>query len=154
MSMNDILDNILPAPPAPRVHLVTLGVRDVAASTRFYETIGLTKSSASNEHISFFQLGPVVLSVFGREALAKDAHVPADSHGFSSITLAWNLVSEAAVDEAYERMVEAGASRVKPPQIAEWGGYSGYVADPDGHLWELAYNPHFPFDTVGALSLP
>lgn len=154
MTMTDILHDILPEPPAPRVHLVTLGVADLAASTAFYESLGLEKSSASNAHVSFFQLGAVALGLYGRAALAKDAQVDAAGSGFAGITLAWNLISEAAVDEAFSRMVEAGGRRVKQPQQVEWGGYSGYVADPDGHLWELAYNPFFPFDAAGGLVLP
>lgn len=154
MTMTDILQDILPDPPQLRVHLVTLGVGDVAAATAFYERLGLEKSSASNANVSFFQLGAVVLGLYGRAALAEDAQVPADGHGFSGQTLAWNLISEAAVDEAYQRMLAAGAKPVKPPQAVFWGGYSGYVADPDGHLWELAYNPGFPFDVRGALVLP
>lgn len=152
MSMNALLD--LPEPPPLRLHLVTLGVADIATATAFYERLGLSKSSASNEHVSFFQLGAMVLGLFGRAALAEDAQVPDGAAGFSGVTLAWNLISEAAVDEAFQRMLAAGATAKKTPQRVFWGGYSGYVADPDGHLWELAYNPFFPFDAAGALVLP
>lgn len=154
MSMTDILADILPDPPAIRIHVVTLGVRDVAAATAFYERLGLVRSSASNDNVTFFQVGGVVLGLFGRTALAADATVPAGEGGFSGVTLAWSLVSEAAVDDAFRRMVEAGATGVKSPQPAFWGGYSGYAADPDGHLWELIYEPNFPLNASGEMVLP
>jgi catechol 2,3-dioxygenase-like lactoylglutathione lyase family enzyme len=138
----------------PRIHLVTLGVTDLAASTAFYTRRGLTPSAASQEAVTFFQLGPVVLGLFGREALAEDAHVSSFRPGSGAVTLAWNQPSEASVDSAYAAALAAGATAVKAPEKVFWGGYSSYVADPDGHLWEIAYNPLFPFDNTGALTLP
>lgn len=139
---------------APRIHLVTLGVADIATATAFYERWGLVRSSESQEAVTFFQLGPVVLGLFGREALAEDATVAPFRAGPGAVTLAWNQPSEAEVDAAYARAIAAGATAVKAPKKVFWGGYSSYVADPDGHLWEIAHNPFFPFDDSGAIRLP
>ena len=136
------------------ISLITLGVADVAVSTRFYEVLGFHKSSASQESTSFFRAGAVVLSVFGREPLAHDAQVSADGSGFRGVTVAMNLPSPADVDTEYARWVAAGAVPVKPPETVFWGGYSSYVADPDGHLWEIAHNPYMPLRADGSLQLP
>lgn len=139
----------------PRVSLVTLGVADVARATAFYQALGFVRAAASNERITFMQAGGVVLSLFGRRALAEDAQLAADvagvdaSVGFSGIVLAHNVRSEAEVDAALLRATEAGASLRKPAQKAFWGGYSGYFADPDGHLWEVAHNPYLALDEEG-----
>lgn len=138
----------------PRISLITLGVADVARSTDFYERLGWKKSSASNESITFIALKGLVLGLFSREELAHDAGVEAGGLGFSGVTLAHNLPEEAAVDRAYAFAVECGATPVKPPRKVFWGGYSGYFADPDGHLWELAFNPGAPLDAEGHMLLP
>jgi uncharacterized protein len=124
--------------------VVTLGVADVAASTAFYEALGWQRLGASQDTISFVQLGQVVLGLYGREPLAEDAQLPHEGSGFRGVTLAINVGSPAAVDAMATVWVAAGARLAKPPRAAEWGGYSGYVADPDGHLWELAHNPYSP----------
>jgi catechol 2,3-dioxygenase-like lactoylglutathione lyase family enzyme len=124
--------------------LVTLGVADLQRSVSFYEALGWQQSSASEGEIAFFSVGGINLALFGRAALAADATVSADGSGFRGVTLAINLGSPAAVDRVYREFVAAGATAVKPPVAAEWGGYSGYVADPDGHLWEVAHNPYSP----------
>jgi predicted lactoylglutathione lyase len=124
--------------------LVTLGVTDLARSVAFYEALGWQQSSASEGTIAFFSLGGTNLALYGVEALADDALQPPASGGFRGVTLAINVLSVEAVDRLLTSFVAAGATVVKPPQPAEWGGYSGYVADPDGHLWELAYNPYSP----------
>ena len=138
------------------ISLVTLGVADVAEASAFYEALGFNRSSASQAEVSFFAAGPVVLSLFGRDALAADAGVRATGgvDGFSGISLAMNLPSEAAVDVEFGRWVAAGATSVKAPVAAFWGGYSCYVADLDGHLWELAHNPHIPVRPDGSMELP
>src|SRR4051812_44914586 len=115
------------------VTLVTLGVRDVSVSTSFYESVGFVRSSASNDSVSFFRAGTVVLSLFGREALAEDARVPSDGVGFRGVSLAINVRSEPAVDAIYAQWVGAGATPVKAPEHVFWGGYSSYVGDLDGH---------------------
>ncbi|MEP7114515.1 MAG: VOC family protein [Ilumatobacteraceae bacterium] len=137
-----------------RLTLVTLGVADVARATSFYEALGWQRSSASNDDVSFFQLGALALSVYGREALADDATVSSEGTGFAGITLAINLESEAEVDRVAAEWVACGGTLVKQPHRVFWGGYSGYVADLDGHLWELAFNPGFPLLADGSMQLP
>ena len=124
--------------------LVTLGVRDVAVATAFYESLGWPRIVGEEGNISFFQLGSVVVGLFGRDALALDAAVPAEGSGFRGVTLAINLATTELVDEAFASWAAVGGTIVKLPHTVFWGGYSGYVADPDGHLWELAYNPMSP----------
>ncbi|MFZ2099250.1 MAG: VOC family protein [Oricola sp.] len=138
----------------PRITMVTLGVADVAASTAFYEKLGFHKSSASQEAVTFFKLKGTLLGLFGRASLAEDAHVEDSKPGFSGVTLAHNLGSEAEVDAAFEHALSCGAKPVKRPEKVFWGGYSGYFADPDGHLWELAFNPFAPNDEDGFMQLP
>lgn len=124
----------------PRISLVTLGVADVAASAAFYERLGLTRIESPPE-VAFFSLNGTWLGLYGREALAEDATVDANGSGFRGVTLAHNVASEEEVDAVLAEAVEAGATLVKPGQKVFWGGYSGYFADPDGHLWEVAHNP-------------
>ncbi len=140
--------------PAIHITLVTLGVTDVARAAAFYEALGLKRSSSSNDSVAFFDMGGVALGLFGWDALAQDANVPAQGTGFRGASLAWNQSSEAAVDAAIARAVEAGGQLVKPAHKVFWGGYSGYFADPDGHLWEAAYNPAWPLRANGAMELP
>lgn len=137
-----------------RLSLVTLGVAEVARSRRFYEAMGLTASSASKAEVAFFQLGNIVLALFGRADLAKDADVPDSRPGFPGIALAWNVAGEREVDDALAQAAASGGRLVKPGQKVFWGGYSGYFADPDGHLWEVAFNPFFPLDAAGRVALP
>ena len=137
-----------------RLTLVTLGVADVARATSFFEALGWRKSSASNDDVSFFQLGGLALSVFGRQALADDAIVSSEGSGFRGISLAINLESEAEVDRVAAEWVACGGTLVKQPHRVFWGGYSGYVADLDGHLWELAHNPGFTLMPDGSMQLP
>lgn len=137
----------------PRLSLVTLGVADNARARRFYEALGFTASAASNDNVTFFDAGGVVLALFGRAALAEDAHVADSAPGFSGVTLAHNVRSPADADAVLQHAVAAGGRLVKPAQDVFWGGYSGYFADPDGHLWEVAYNPFFPFDAAGRIDL-
>ncbi len=139
---------------AARVTLVTLGVADVTRATAFYESLGWRRSSASNDEVSFFHTAGPVLAVWGRELLAADAAVPAAGDGFRSAALAINLESVEAVDAAVEEWVASGGTLRKAPEHMVWGGYSGYVADPDDHLWELAYNPGFPLRPDGTVELP
>jgi catechol 2,3-dioxygenase-like lactoylglutathione lyase family enzyme len=138
----------------PRLTLVTLGVADVARSRRFYEALGFRASAASQDSVAFLDAGGVVLALFGRAALAEDATVPDSKPGFSGIALAHNTRSEADVDRVLREAVAAGGRLTKPGQKVFWGGYSGYFADPDGHLWEVAYNPAWPLDAEGRLQLP
>jgi catechol 2,3-dioxygenase-like lactoylglutathione lyase family enzyme len=139
---------------APRLSIVTLGVANVPKARAFYESLGWQASAASQDAIAFFQLSGVVLGLFERNALADDAHVAPAGDGFRSVTLAHNVGSEAEVDAALAHAEACGARLVKPATKVFWGGYSGYFSDPDGHLWEVAYNPFFPFDEAGRLALP
>jgi predicted lactoylglutathione lyase len=136
--------------------LITLGVADVARATRFYEALGFERSpSASQEAVSFFRAGGVVLALFGRDALAEDAHLADEPRGpFGGITIARNLPSIEAVDAAYEQALAAGARPLKQPEKVFWGGYSGYAADLDGHPLEFAWNPFFPLKDDGSIDLP
>jgi catechol 2,3-dioxygenase-like lactoylglutathione lyase family enzyme len=138
----------------PRLSLVTLGVADMARARAFYERLGFKASSASNESVTFFHAGGVVLGLFGRAALAQDAKVAEQGSGFSGIALAHNARSEAEVDAVLAEAAAAGGRIVKPAHRVFWGGWSGYFADLDGHLWEVAHNPFFPLDAAGHLQLP
>lgn len=138
----------------PRVSIITLGVSDLDVSRRFYEAMGFVASAASEGSIVFFQAGGMVLALFPRDKLAEDATVADTAPGFSGITLAHNLRSEAEVDALAAHAVACGARLVKAPHKVFWGGYSGYFADPDGHLWEIAHNPFFPLAEDGSLVLP
>ncbi len=127
----------------PRISMITLGVRDLAASIRFYEQgLGLPRME-SPPSVAFFTLNGTWLGLYGREALAEDAQVPAAGEGFEGFALAHNVASEEEVDALVAQAVAAGATLVKTPQKVFWGGYSGYFKDPDGHLWEVAHNPLF-----------
>lgn len=131
------------APMKPRISMITLGVRDLAASIRFYEQgLGFPRMESPPE-VAFFTLNGTWLGLYGREALAEDATVSSQGNGFEAFTLAHNVASEAAVDQVMAQAIEAGATLVKKPQKVFWGGYSGYFKDLDGHLWEVAHNPLF-----------
>jgi uncharacterized protein len=136
------------------VHIVTLGVKDFETSKKFYgETLGWKPSSNSSNDIVFFQAGGIVLALFPRAELAKDAMVASKGSGFAGFTLAYNARSEAEVDQVIGDLKAKGVKILKEPQKVFWGGYSSYFADPDGNCWEVAYNPFFPFDENGNLKL-
>ncbi|MFJ9950614.1 VOC family protein [Kitasatospora sp. NPDC091207] len=138
-----------------RISIVTLGVTDLDRSARFYEDLGWRRSTVSSPEIVWFRTADSVLGLFPSDELAADAGVPAlGEPSFRGVTLAVNLESPERVDAALRTAVEAGATVVKPPAATSWGGYSGYFEDPDGHLWELAHNPFFPFTEDGSLDLP
>ena len=138
-----------------RLSLVTLGAESVARARAFYERLGWRASPAGGGgDVAFFQLNGMALSLFGRRALAADAAIADSQPGFSGVTLAQNLDSPQAVDAAFAEALAAGATTLKRPETAFWGGYSGYFSDPDGHIWELAHNPFFPLDANGNLLLP
>ncbi|MBU6335659.1 MAG: VOC family protein [Chloroflexi bacterium] len=125
----------------PRMSMITLGVDDIERAIAFYQHgLGFPRHGADDD-VAFFALDGTWLGLFGRAALAADAGVPRPAPGAGSFTISHNLHSPAAVDEAMAQALAAGATLVKTPQPTAWGGYGGYFADPDGHLWELAYNP-------------
>ena len=134
----------------PRISMITLGVSNLERAIDFYEHgLGLPRMESPPE-VAFFTLDGTWLGLYGREALAEDATVPADGAGFEGFTLSHNVHSRAEVDEVVRQAVAAGATPVKTPQEVFWGGYNGYFKDPDGHLWEIAWNPHFWVGPVDA----
>jgi catechol 2,3-dioxygenase-like lactoylglutathione lyase family enzyme len=137
----------------PRLSLITLGVGDVARSRAFYEALGFKAARQSEDAVTFFSAGGVILALFGRAALAEDATLADSKPGFSGVALAHNARSETEVEAVLAEAVSAGAKLVKSARKAFWGGYSGYFADPDGHLWEVAYNPYFRLDDGGRVAL-
>lgn len=138
----------------PRISIVTLGVDDLDRAVRFYEEMGLKAGMKVPGDVAFFQMGGTLLALWPREKLAADAGVE-DSHpGFSGAALAYNTRSDAEVSEVLAAAEKAGGRIVKPAQRAFWGGWYGYFADTEGHLWEVAHNPDFPIDAEGRISLP
>ena len=141
-----------------RVSLVTLGVTDVERATAFYLSLGwrLSPASVAGE-VSFFHTGGALLALWDLAALAADTgQTPGETPvaGFRHTMLALNLGSPDEVDAAFEEAVAAGGRVVKAPSRADWGGYTGSFADPDGHLWEVAFNPDFPLGPDGLPTLP
>jgi uncharacterized protein len=139
------------------ISLVTLGVRDVAASTAFYSRLGFSLSSASVAgEVSFFRTAGGLLGLYGSEDLRRDAmaETAPEVGAFRGVTLAVNVESPEVVDASLAAAETAGARLVKPAQATEWGGYHGYFADPDGHRWEVAHNPFWPLGPDGIPQLP
>ena len=128
----------------PRISLITLGVADLQRSIAFYrDGLKLRKRDGGSENIAFFETSGTWLSLYPREALAEDAGIASEGTGSRDFTLAHNVRSPEEVERILEEALAAGATLVKPGQPVFWGGYSGYFADPDGFLWEVAWNPHF-----------
>jgi uncharacterized protein len=142
--------------PHGLLSLVTLGVSNLKRSIAFYEMLGFRRKVATAEGVGFFQAGACAIAVFPSEELAKDANVAFEgmAENFRGVALAWNCRSQHDVDSVIKRAGRAGAVIRKPAQDAFWGGYSGYFSDLDGHLWEVAYNPHFPLSDGGRVQLP
>jgi predicted lactoylglutathione lyase len=140
-----------------RVSLITLGVRDLAVSSRFYEALGWQGQEV--EETVFFQAGGQAVVLWGRAKLAADAGVEDDGEGgggvgFGGIVLAHNVRSNDEVDDVVARASAAGAAVTRPPATTFYGGYAGCFRDPDGHVWEVACNPSFTLDADGNLTLP
>ena len=135
------------------ISIATLGVSDLKASTAFYEKLGWKNTTASQDSVTFLQGGSIVLGLYGREALAEDANIEPTPAGFRGVTFALNLPDEETVDAYFAHAVACGAHPQKKPEKVFWGGYSGYFADPDGHLWEIAFNPFIPQNDEGQLTL-
>ncbi len=137
--------------------IVTLGVSDLERSARFYADLGWEQRGDLADGIVWFKTSGSWVGLFGHDALAEDARLEAvpveDLPAFRGVTLALNLASEAEVDRAFTRVQEVGGRVVKPAERMSWGGYSGYFADPDGHLWEIAFAPMFPPDEHGRIEI-
>lgn len=130
-----------------RLTFITLGVANLKESTGFYENkFGWKPSAMSNEHLIVYELNGLFLSLYSRDALAHDALVNPDGSGFKGFTLAHNVHSEKEVDDLVNHLRNKGVKVVKEPQKVFWGGYSSYVSDPDGNLWEIAFNPYLKLE--------
>jgi predicted lactoylglutathione lyase len=141
----------------PRSSLVTLGVQDVERSTAFYLALGWELSSSSVPgDVSFFRLGGAALAVWGRRDLAADVGAGAaeKAPAFREVTVAINVADDGEVDAAPASAAAAGGTILVPAHRADWGGFTGYFGDPDGHVWEVAHNPYWPLDDAGLPVLP
>lgn len=150
----------------PRISIVTLGVDDLDRATRFYEAMGLERNEKIADGVAFFQMGGMILALWPREELARDAGYETEwrkrgqafegeiRQNFSGIALAYNTRSAAEVAEVLARAEKAGGRVLRQAGLAVWGGMQGYFEDTEGNLWEVAYNPDFPIDAEGRISLP
>jgi len=137
-----------------RISIVTLGVADLPRAVAFYEALGWERASASMDEIAWFRTADTNLGLFPNQDLAADANLPPLRGRFGGITLAINVGTAEAVAAALDAAVAAGATLLKPATRADWGGVSGYFADPDGHPWEVAFNPAFPIGPDGRVHIP
>lgn len=140
-----------------RVSLITLGVADLDRSRRFYERgLGWQMTEMVEGQVVFYQLSNgLALGLFGRADLIKDGLFEDDTGAsFAGLTLAYNTRSEEEVDQVMAQAEKAGAKIQKPAEKVFWGGYSGYFRDPDGHAWEVAFNPFWEIDDKGNLHIP
>jgi uncharacterized protein len=134
-----------------RISIVTLGVRDLAASRRFYVDGLGWRPVFENKEIIFFQAGGMIFALFLRDELAKDFAADPASFGRAAMALAYNVRTKAEVDPLIRQAADAGAKILKPAREAPWGGYSGYFADPDGFAWEVAWNPAWRIAADGSI---
>ncbi|HJS31523.1 MAG TPA: VOC family protein [Alphaproteobacteria bacterium] len=137
-----------------RVSLITLGVSDLARSREFYRRLGWRRSMTRAEGVAFFQIGGLALALYPREHLARDAEIEAPGPGFSRLALAYNTRTRDEVDQVLAEAEAAGATILKRGHDVFWGGYVGFFADPDGFLWEIAWNPSFAMSEDGSIRLP
>ena len=134
-----------------RISLITLGVRDLERSVAYYRAVGFEPETVL-EKAAFFDLGGAKFGLYLRDDLAHEQGRAPEECGVGSSSLAQNQLSEAEVDAAVNRALAAGAALLKAPEKMFWGGYSGYVADPDGHAWEYSFNPFWPLDSDGRIA--
>ena len=139
----------------PRLTLVTLGVDDLDRSIAFYrDIVGWTPASTS-DGVAFFDLGGLILALWPHRELAADSGLSADGLGaYHGFALAYNARSREEVDRIFAQLRERGASIAKDPVETDWGGYSGYFTDLDGHHWEVAHNPFWPIRDDGRIDFP
>lgn len=138
-----------------KISLITLGVEDLERAKKFYEGLGWIRAVRDAEGVVFFQVGGMGLSLFPRKELAKDATIEDKGfNGFHGMALGYCARTKEHVDAIIERAVGVGAKLVKEAQDTFWGGYSGYFSDPDGFLWEIAWNPGFELQEDGSIKLP
>ena len=137
----------------PRISIVTIAVDDLDRAVAFYEKMGLKRHAGITEGVAFFQMGGSILGLFPRPDAEEDSGVTFGAAP-SAVYLAYNTRSEAEVDAVLAEAERAGGRIVKPAQKAFWGGWYGYFADTEGHVWEVAHNPAFPIDDEGRISLP
>ena len=135
-----------------RVTLVTLGVHDLERARRFYEALGWRTNAAAEDDVVFFQAGGMIVSLWSRDQLAEDTGVE-DAGGWGGITLAYNTRSPEEVDAVIAEAEAAGGTVLRPGVETFWGGYSGAFADPEGHAWEVAHNPHWTLADDGSIRL-
>lgn len=137
-----------------RLSLITLGVEDLAESRRFYEALGWKASAIGDGNVVFFQLGGIALALWSRAELAADARLADAGPGFRGVALAHNVRRREEVDAVLAEAERAGGRITRPAQDAFWGGYYGHFTDPEGHVWEVAWNPQFAIDGAGNITLP
>lgn len=140
--------------PRNRISLITLGVADLSRACRFYLGWGWTPHPDAPEGLALFQMPGLALALFALDELAQDQRRPLAELGTGAVTLAQNCRDVAEVEAVFQSALEAGATCLKRPEKAAWGGTSGYFADPDGHVWEIAHNPFWPLAGDGTLTLP
>jgi uncharacterized protein len=144
--------------PHAHISLITLGVADVPRAARFYEALGFRRKmrDAPADEVAFFDAGTLALSLYAVDGLARDAGFAPDTKpsAFRGMSLAWNCESAAEVDAVMKLALQFGATALSAAKTADWGGYHGHFADPDGHVWEVAHNPQFPLSADGRPVLP
>ena len=136
-----------------KLNLITFGVDDFERSLNFYEGLGWKKSDKSMDGLALFPLGGMVLALHPRHELAEDTTLNYQPSEFSGLTISYNARSEEEVNDILEQVAKLGGTIIKPAQKVYWGGYSGYFKDPDGHLFEVAYNPFWELDDNDNLKL-
>ena len=138
----------------PRISIVTLGVDDLDRAAAFYAAMGLERDTRLADGVAFFQMGGLILALWPRAELARDAGKENAPPGFSGVALAYNTRTEDEVAAVIEAARNAGGRVLKPAARAFWGGVQGYFEDTEGNLWEVAHNPDFPIDAEGRIALP
>ena len=136
-----------------RVSLITLGTSNLNRAREFYAALGW-RPVDSPPGVVFYKMDGMGLGLFGLDDLARDQGRPDSVLGTGAMTLAQNFADRQAVDAAWQTAMQAGATALKRPEEAPWGGYSGYWADPDGHVWEIAHNPFWPIDNARRITIP